>query len=737
MLNLVKIAVAASDTPERERIVGAIKSIDDVVVSTFDLGKTDWSDLLAFNPDVVVCRHDNSMRNCELLIKWLDEQLTYRKVMTMAFVDQSIVHSLETDILSRLDQLLYGVPSNDDIRRNVSLLVRLVRSENEVLQSNMLNMALKVSEDKYRSIVNSLEDGYFEIDLGGRILFLNASMERILGIPVSEVMGQTFGGLLVEESAARFSKLVDRVQQHRLHAKGERWEVKTSTGHFRVVELSLVPMEQPADNAIRCLARDITSINEIELEIARKDEQFRAAINSTKEALYILTSLRDDSNHIIDFIFSDVNKAGFELLKFPAEKVIGARLCELLPVNREPRFFDRYVRVVETHEIIDEEYQIDVDHFKPKWAHHTVVPMGDGVAITVRDVTETKNTAHRIEADRNLLHTIINAIPDEIYLKDVDRRFVMVNRGVLNMLGKKSFDEVIGKRDEDLISQKYHDMAISQDQQVLESGIPVIDYEGYAYADETQTEIKRSTLVSKFPYFDKDGNIVGLIGINKDITDRKRAELRIKRSLREKEVLLKEIHHRVKNNLAVISGLLFMQAENLENEDMKQVLYDSEIRIRSMAMIHEKLYHHDMYSGIEFGSYVKDLVATIENTYKNNGCEIKVNLNTPPTYIDLNRAMPCALIVNEALSNAYKHAFKGSNNGEIWIDFSQTEGTYRLSISDNGIGLPEDFNPDNASSLGMVLIHGLVRQLGSTLYIGRSNGTRLSFEFGGEEKAPW
>src|SRR5690606_25598141 len=109
-----------------------------------------------------------------------------------------------------------------------------------------------------------------------------------------------------------------------------------------------------------------------------------------------------------------------------------------------------------------------------------------------------------------------------------------------------------------------------------------------------QTEIKRSMLVSKFPYFDSDGNIVGLIGINRDITDRKRAELRIKRSLREKEVLLKEIHHRVKNNLAVISGLLFMQAENLESEDMKQVLYDSEIRIRSMAMIHEKLYHHDM-----------------------------------------------------------------------------------------------------------------------------------------------
>ncbi len=737
MHNQVKIAVAASDTPERVRIIEAIETIDQVIVEKYDLGKQDWSQLLAFNPDVVICRYDSSMRNCELLIKWLDDQARLRKVMTLAIVDETILKDISSDILRRLDQLLFGMPTFDEIRRNVSLLVRLVRSENEVMQSNILNEALKISEDKYRTIVNSLQDGYFEIDHKGRIRFLNASMERILALSGSQVLGHTMDELLVGESASRFTMLIDRVLQHRIHSKGERWEVKTSSGHYRVVELSLMPTEQPADTAIRCLARDITSINEIELEIAKKDELFRTAINSTKEAFYMLESLRDEDGKIIDFVFVEMNKAGNDLLNMSPDKVIGARLCELLPVNKEPRFFDKYVRVVELREILDEEYQIDVEYYKPRWAHHTVVPMGDGIAITVRDITEMKKVSHRIEADRNLLYTIINAIPDEIYLKDIDRRFVMVNRGVLNMLGKKSFDEVIGKRDEDLISQKHHDTVISQDQQVLESGIPLVNHEGYSYADESQTEIKRSSLISKFPYFDKDGNIVGLIGINKDITDRKRAELRIKRSLREKEVLLKEIHHRVKNNLAVISGLLFMQAENLENEDMKQVLYDSEIRIRSMAMIHEKLYHHDMYSGIEFGSYVKDLVATIESTYKNNGCEIAVNLNTPPTYIDLNRAMPCALIVNEALSNAYKHAFKDAKKGEIWIDFSQHEGTYRMMIRDNGVGLPEDFNPENASSLGMVLIHGLVRQLGSTLYIDKSNGTLLTFEFGGEEKAPW
>lgn len=737
MRNSVKIAVIASDITEREALARAIELLDDIELSQFKLDEAERALMMSFKPDIIVCRHDGTPQDCDSMLDWLVSESKDRSVLTMVIIDQDKVGVISDAMLDRLDLLLYGTPGDSELRRHVRLMVRLVNSENEVLHSNLSNQALKLSEDKYRTIVDSLEDGYFEVDKAGRIQFANASMERILAMGAVEMMGKTMSDVLSDESASRFSSLLERVLQYRIHARGERWEIKTNAGVYRVVELSLMPMDQSSQAAIRCLARDMTSIREIELEIVKKEEQFRAAIDSTKEAFYMLEALRGEDGKIIDFVFTDINRAGIDLLNLPLDSVIGARLCELLPVNKEPRFFDRYVQVVESHEIIDEEYQVDVEYYKPRWAHHTVVPMGDGIAITARDITELKETARRVEADRNLLHTIINAIPDEIYLKDTDRRFVMVNRGVLNMLGRKSFEEVIGKRDEDLISFKYLDMVIEQDQQVLESGIPLINFEGFAYTDETQTEIKRSMLVSKFPYFDSDGNIVGLIGINRDITDRKRAELRIKRSLREKEVLLKEIHHRVKNNLAVISGLLFMQAENLESEDMKQVLYDSEIRIRSMAMIHEKLYHHDMYSGIEFGSYIKDLVKTIESTYLNGDSNIKVNLNTPPTYIDLNRAMPCALIVNEALSNAYKHAFKGLDKGEIWIDFMQQEGTYRMVIRDNGNGLPKDYKPELATSLGMTLIHGLVRQLGSTLDIDTNGGTQLSFEFGGEEKAPW
>jgi PAS domain S-box-containing protein len=737
MQNQIKIAIIAVDSTTRNSISETLQEIDFVLVASFDFNELGWNALLDFNPDVVICRHDGTNRNCEYLLHWIDSQALVRKVTFMVIVDKEFAHVVSESVQNRVDQLLFDMPDDHELLRNVRLLIRLVRSENEIMRTHVLNESLAVSEDKYRTIVDSLDDGYFEVDETGMFKFLNASMERILAMDSEQVVGKKVDEILTEQSATRLFMLIGRVQHYRIHIRGERLDVKTANGRHRVVEISLMLPEPSSVSMVRCLARDVTTIREVELEVAKKEEEFRTAINSAKEAFYMFKSLRDKDGNIIDFIFTEVNKAGFDLLNFSADQVIGARLCELLPVNREPRFFDRYVKVVETREIIDEEYQIDIDTFKPKWAHHTVVPITDGIAITVRDVTDIKNTSRRIEADRNLLNTIINAIPDEIYLKDKERRFVMVNRGVLNMLERKSFDEVVGKRDEDLIASHFLDMLIEQDQMVLESGIPLINFEGYAYTDETQTEIRRSMLVSKLPYFDNEGHIIGLIGINRDITDRKRAELRIKRSLREKEVLLKEIHHRVKNNLAVISGLLFMQAEYIDNDDMKQVLYDSEIRIRSMAMIHEKLYHHELYSGIEFGAYVKDLVSTIEKTYHYNGCEITVNFNTPTTYIDLNRAMPCALIVNEVLSNAYKHAFHGMDKGEISIDFSQHAGTYRLAIKDNGIGLPAIFKPEQNQSLGMTLIYGLVSQLGSELQIDTSDGTKFSFEFGGEEKSPW
>ena len=247
----VNIAVAASDDTDRKLLVEAVSGFDQVFVSEFTIDENGKSQMLDSNPDVIICRHDGKMQRCDSLISWLDEQSKVRKVMTMLIVDEDVDHHVSDAVKNRLDQFLVGMPDVTEIQRNVSLLIRLVRSENEVMSSNKLNQDLKESEDKYRSIVNSLEDGYFEINHDGKILFLNASMERILAMEGHKVAGLSISDILEFESAARFNTLIDRVRHYKIHTRGERWEIKTVTGHYRVVELSLVPMQQSQNSAIR------------------------------------------------------------------------------------------------------------------------------------------------------------------------------------------------------------------------------------------------------------------------------------------------------------------------------------------------------------------------------------------------------------------------------------------------------------------------------------------------------
>lgn len=201
-------------------------------------------------------------------------------------------------------------------------------------------------------------------------------------------------------------------------------------------------------------------------------------------------------------------------------------------------------------------------------------------------------------------------------------------------------------------------------------------------------------------------------------------------ALHEKEVLLAEIHHRVKNNMAVISALLGLQSGYTEDEKAKRLFEESRNRIHTMALIHEKLYKHESLSKIEFGLYIHDLVAHIERSHNFIGTRIRFSVLCTDVFLDIKSAVPCGLILNELVTNACKHAFTGRSEGKIRIDCIKTDNKILLQVSDNGIGIQAS---DNAASskggLGMTLIEGLVDQLNGELSISHAGGTRYSVIF--------
>lgn len=214
--------------------------------------------------------------------------------------------------------------------------------------------------------------------------------------------------------------------------------------------------------------------------------------------------------------------------------------------------------------------------------------------------------------------------------------------------------------------------------------------------------------------------------LQREIEARKSDEERIKASLNEKEVLLKEIHHRVKNNLQIVSSMLSLQSSVVDDPAIVAMNHDSQNRVRSMALIHEKLYQSHNLSRIDFSEYVSSLTNVIMSSYTRSNISVIVDITD--IWLDIDMAIPCGLIINELYSNSLKHAFKNRDTGEVYISMSQKGDKYRLIIRDNGSGIPEGFDLATATTLGISLVHALVDQLEGSLEISRDNGTEFSIE---------
>jgi len=242
-----------------------------------------------------------------------------------------------------------------------------------------------------------------------------------------------------------------------------------------------------------------------------------------------------------------------------------------------------------------------------------------------------------------------------------------------------------------------------------------------------------------FPLMDQvSGQMTGVIEYVRDITDQKRAENALRASLQEKEVLLREIHHRVKNNMQIISSLLNLQAGQLKDEASVEIFRDSQRRIRSMALVHERLYQSPDFSHIEFSEYLRTLADQLFNSYRIDPARVQVSIQAEETFLNVNTAVPCGLIINELLSNTLKHAFPDDRSGEVVISLGhEPSGDYLLRVKDSGVGWPSGVDFRRTSSLGMQIVTMLVSQLEGTIELSREGGTEFIITFREAAEKPW
>lgn len=220
-----------------------------------------------------------------------------------------------------------------------------------------------------------------------------------------------------------------------------------------------------------------------------------------------------------------------------------------------------------------------------------------------------------------------------------------------------------------------------------------------------------------------------ITSIIRDITDRRRVQEQLQASLREKESLLKEIHHRVKNNLQITSSLLKLQSEHIHDPSTQQMFVDSQSRIRSMALVHEKLYQTTDLSRINFQEYVKSLADLIFTSLGMNRNKIKFTISEQLVHLSVETAIPCGLIINELLSNCVKHSFLGNRTGTITVNICRKNEVIEIVVADDGIGLPQNFDINRSETLGLQLVRTLVDQLQGKLNVSNQAGAHFAIRF--------
>lgn len=322
------------------------------------------------------------------------------------------------------------------------------------------------------------------------------------------------------------------------------------------------------------------------------------------------------------------------------------------------------------------------------------------------------------------LKAIFDNSHDAIFLADTNKReIIKANHRAVELFEVNSENDLIGKFGLDLHKNKLSETELHQIRFALKSS-------GYYQGEVLYKTAKGNQFWGALA--------ITIININSknyqavritDITTQYEISAKLKSSLHEKEILLAEIHHRVKNNMAVISGLLGLQSSYIENEQAKKLFEECRNRIHSMALIHDKLYQHETFAKIDFGAYINDLVNHIKESYNPTNSEIKFSIVCNEIYLDIKHAVPCGLILNELISNAYKHAFKGREKGEIKIVCTKMGEKFTMMVSDNGFGFDMENELIDPKSLGLTLIQALVGQISGSVKTTFHDGTAFYISF--------
>ncbi len=630
-------------------------------------------------------------------------------------------------------------------------IISTLSSGEDITERKRAEKDLKESEERFRQLSNASMEGIV-IHEKGDILDSNQTVARMFGYELSELKGMNVLQLAAPESRDMILKNVLSGYKKPYEAKGQRKDGSTFLGELRGRSIPykgrMVRVTAVRDISARKKAEKIQAslykLSEV-AHSARNIEEFYCAIHETitelmpaKNNFYI--ALHDEAAQMLTFPhFVD------EYEENPGPQKLGKGLTEYVLRTGEPLLAspDVFNKLEKEGEIISvgppsiDWLGVPLNTQNRNIGVLVVQSYTEGVRYTEEDknilmfiseqvamAIERKHAEEALLAEKTYLQQLFESAGEAIVLNAKDGRILSVNDEFVRIFGY-THEEAVGKLLDNLV--------VPEDLFEEAGSLTKRAADAEKVSFETVRRRKDGTL------FDVSilgtpiiigGEQVAVYSIYRDITEQKHAEKQIMESLNEKEILLREIHHRVKNNMQIISSLLRLQSRSIKDKKMSEMFKQSQSRIRSMALIHETLYKSEDMARIDFAVYVDRLTTHLFSMYRVELNVVNLKVDLKDVYLDINRAIPCGLIINELVSNSLKHAFPSKEKGEISVKMHKDKrDKYTLIVKDTGMDFPDRIDFQNPETLGLQIINDLTNQLGGTIRLEKKAGTTFRIEF--------
>jgi len=576
-------------------------------------------------------------------------------------------------------------------------------------------------DNKFRTMVERSIQGIVIIQ-DFRVVYSNQAFAKISGFSKKELLSLTPSQMEKVIHPDHRALVWGRMSTRLLGKKAvPRYEFKgiRKDGSVRWLEMVANRIEHEEKHAILGAIIDITERKKAEEALQKSQANLLALIENSQASIWSV------DRH---FRILTINSQFKEMFAFAygVDLKVGMKITDCVSPKMKRTWVTRYNRAFRGESfVIEEDFLIYGKTINAEISFNSIRNNGEitGVSVFSREITEQKQAKEALRESEEKYRAIFESFHDVYYRTDRKGLVTIISPSVRTHAGWDP-EDIIGHP----VTDFYRDPSKRETfrEKLKESGV-INDYELKLLSKDGRVI---DVSVSSKIIFNKDGKPTGVEGVLRDITDRKHAEEQVKSSLKEKEVLLQEIHHRVKNNMQIISSLLNLQSHHIEDDKVKDMFKMSRDRIKSMALIHEKLYQSKDLTKINFAQYIQSLAVHLLNTYNVSMERIKLNAKVTDVFLDINKAIPCGLIINELVSNSLKHAFPQDKKGNIRIQLNRGNNGYvRLVVSDDGIGFSENVDFQHPDSLGLQLVNDLVDQLGGTLELDSSKGISYQISF--------